>query len=186
VPIRTFILVVLLFTSACGSSASTGDKSSASKAPAARDSKGASSSGGKAIDLSGVDACSLFDEATVHGLTGVSTRFVSQKLAGGSTCFWGSAKSGVGAYVEVSLVRQPRGLHATTFNLSPTCSVTASTAAGEEAEIANCPAGGGAPQSKVQMRAFERGVIVTLLVNDVPATEAQLAPVVKNVFSQLH
>ena len=70
------------------------------------------SSGGGEIDLAGVDACSLIDEATVQRLTGETTPFVTQDLSG-NKCFWGSTRPGVGAYVELDMFRQPDGLSAT-------------------------------------------------------------------------
>jgi hypothetical protein len=167
------------------SSGRDNDTTATPRATSGRDDSGRSSGGG-AIDLAGVDACSLIDEATVQRLTGETTPFATQGLSG-SKCFWGSTRPGVGAYVELDIFRQPDGLSATRSVLGQECSVAPSSAVGDEAEIVTCPAGGGSPQPKVQLRAFERGAIVTLLVNDAsgPVAEGELARVVGSVFSRL-
>ena len=168
------------------SSGSDDDTTSSPPATSDGEDGGGRSSGDGEIDLAGVDACSLIDEATVQRLTGETTPFVTQDLSG-NKCFWGSTRPGVGAYVELDIFRQPDGLSATRFDFGQECSVAPSSAVGDEAEIVICPAGGGAPQPKVQLRGFERGAIVTLLVNDASGqvAEGELARIVRSVFSRL-
>lgn len=148
--------------SACGASSTASVGSSTSGAsPAgslAAATAGAASSPGTLIDLAGLDVCSLLDEETVHELTGESVRFV----AGGSGdhCFWGAARPNVPAYVEIRAFRS-KGLSTYTFGAA--CTVIPVTGVGTEAKGATCPAN---PQRKVWLVAFDRGVMVTLEVNE--------------------
>jgi hypothetical protein len=89
--------------------------------------------------------------------------------------------------VEVSASAQGDGQLDSSARLGQGCTVATSDAVGEDARIATCPHGVGSSQPKVLLAAVERGVLVTLLVNDakVPVGEAQLAPVVRAVFAKL-
>jgi hypothetical protein len=191
--VRCMVVALALLVSGCGDDGDGGVTSPAGSetpnaAGAEDDRTDEPGSDDEALDLTGVDACSLIDNETVLSLTGESGRFASQRSGGDTSCFWGSTAPGVGAHVELELFSQPGGLSATRIDLGQPCTVTPSGAVGEEAALATCPGGaGGVPQSKVQLRAFERGVIITLLVNDAAGlvTEAELAQVAESVLSQL-
>ena len=162
---RALMVVLLLLTTACGG----GDNANGPSAGPSSDVS--QSTAGDVIDPSKVDVCSLLDVATVQRLTGVSVPFDSQGSRG--SCFWGATRPGVGAYVEVKVFRS-KGLSATRSGFAPpACTTAPLDAVGEEAEVITCPAGSATPQSKVQLRAYERGVMVTVLVNDANVSVAK-------------
>jgi len=135
-----------------------------------------------AIDLD-IDACSLLDIATVQRLTGASTDFAtdSSSSLNESFCFWGSTSPGVPGYVDLRIFRQ----HSLSgYSFGEGCIVTPVEGVGVEAAFVDCPAN---PQVKVSLLAFERGVIVRVLVNEPasPLTAEDLSPVVELVFEQL-
>jgi len=159
---RAWVVVLLLLTTACGGDDSNG--------PSAGPSSDASpSTTGEVVDPAKVDVCALLDEATVQRLTGVSVPFDGRGSRG--SCFWAATRPGVGAYVEVKVFRS-KGLSATRSGLAASCTTAPLDAMGEEAEVITCPAGSATPQSKVQLRAYERGVMVTVLVNDADVSVA--------------
>ncbi len=145
------LVLLVLLLSACG----TG-----SDAPAASPSAVATAGASPAasIDLSGVDVCTLLDDAAVQELTGESVRFITQD--GAFSCFWGATVPGVPAYVEVSVGRRPEGL--SSYDHLPGCT-GAPVAASIEARGASCP---GDPHLKVWVAGLSDGVLVTVLVNE--------------------
>ena len=130
-----------------------------------------------------VNACSLLDTATIEGLTGVATTYTtsSSTSPSSSDCFWGSVRPGEPGYVELTVFRQ-RSLSA--FSFGDGCDVTPVTDVGEEAAFVDCPPD---PQKQVSLFAYERGAIVSLLVNESadPLSSDDLASVVRLVFDQL-
>lgn len=149
-------VLVLLLLAACGTGSGEPGTSPTSSAPTA----GTSSS---PVDLTGVDACSLLDQATVQGLTGESARFVTQDVGQGREigCFWGAAEPGVPAYVELTAAPRSTGLDAYAF--PPGCIETPVPGVGTEAKGAMCA---GDPHLKVRLVVWDQGVLVTLLVNE--------------------
>jgi len=182
------LIVLAILTAACGGAATEADSPAAggSEPGAASQTTGPSSSAVASpealIDLD-IDACALLDVATVEQLTGASTRFTSggSSSASGADCFWGSVEPGVPQYVEVRIFRQ-RSLSA--YSYGDGCTVTPVAGVGVEASLVECPAN---PQVKTSLLAFERGVIVQVLVNEPasPLTADDLGPVVDSVFDQL-
>ena len=135
-----------------------------------------------AIDLD-FDACSLLEIATVQRLHGHSTDYTTSSRSGPSDtrCFWGTISSGFPGYVELQIFRQTS---LSAYSFGDGCSVTPVEGVGDEAAFVDCPAN---PQVKKSLLAFERGVIVSLLVDEPasPLTAEDLSPVVESVFEQL-
>lgn len=166
--VRSIVIAVLVLAlAACGGGAATtspttpgsagataGTSATASPAPV--------SSAGAAIDLSGLDACTLLDVAAVEALTGESG-FDAQRTDGGPSgdkCFWGATRP-VPQYVEVTVSRT-KSLLPFNFEAAAGCTQIPVTAAGVEAVGADCTS----PQHKVYLRAWASGVQVQVLVNE--------------------
>jgi hypothetical protein len=115
------------------------------------------------VDLTGVDACTLLDEATVQQVTGESVRFATRGLGMGNElrCFWGAAVPNVSAYPELPAARRSTGLSSCTFPAG--CMVIGVNGVGSEAKGATCP---GDPHLKVWLVALDQGISVTVLVNE--------------------
>lgn len=138
---------------------------------------------GEDVDLASIDACSFFDAATIQQITGEAKRFVDEGRAEASLskCFWGAAEPGVPAYVELSVSRY-RGEIAAGVN--PNCTVSAVDMDGVDAAGVTCPPD---PQRKIYLLAGDRGIKVSLLVNQPakPLTPEDLVPFVKSVVETL-
>ena len=130
-----------------------------------------------------VDACAFLDLATVQALTGVEEEYSTDSDSGPSEskCFWGATSPGVPGYVELQMFRQ-QSLSA--YSFGDGCTVTPVEGVGAEAAFVECPPN---PQTKISMLSFDRGVIVSILVNEPanPLTAEDLGPVITSVFEQL-
>ena len=123
-----------------------------------------------AIDLTGLDACSLLDEGAVRALTGWPADVGITSDASGPNpvkCFWGATQAGVPGYVEIAIGR--------TTGLPPhaDCSIVPVTDIGTEAQMATCPG------DNVFAEAFEGGVLFSLQVQS--KTPGDLASVLTSV-----
>lgn len=138
---------------------------------------------GQEIDLASIDACSFFDVATVRQITGENAPFADQGRADPSMsrCFWGVPERGVPAYVELSFSRY-RGDIATGVN--PDCTVSTVDMEGVDAAGATCPPD---PQRKIYLLVGDRGIKVSLLVNEPnrPLTPEDLVPFAESVVATL-
>jgi hypothetical protein len=181
------LLVVSMLAAACGGPSVAGSapagSTSGSQSVAGSKPPAPSASAAALVDID-VDACSFIDTATVQALTGVSENFATQAQSqpSGSSCFWGATVAGVPGYVELSIFRQ----HSLAdYAFGDGCDVTPITGVAVEAAFVDCPPD---PQHKVSMLAFERGVIVSVLVNEPagPVGADDLGPVIESVFGQLH
>ena len=137
-----------------------------------------------AIDLSGLDACTLLDVAVVEALTGESGFRTSRSDGGpsGDKCFWGTRAP---QYVEVTVSRTNAllGFDFGNFGTVSGCTEIPVTAAGVEAVGADCTS----PQHKVFVRAWASGVQVEVLVNEPKGalTPQDLADRAKTIFDGL-
>jgi hypothetical protein len=178
------VLLLALTLSACGggptgsthaggatSPVATGAATTASAAPI--DSPSAE------IDLSSVDACKLLDDATLTALTGVTGFITDQR--DNTHCFWAIPRPGEPQYVEIHIDRTA-SLFLPTFPES-TCTSAAVTVAGAEALGGTCSS----PQKKVHLVVRNRGVSVTVLVNEpqVPLTPADLVETGQSILTGL-
>lgn len=132
------------------------------------------------IDLTGVDVCSWLATADVQRLTGESTEFETQPSSDG--CFWASTQPGVGAYVEITV--SPRTVGLADYTFGDDCEVSTVDDVGSEAKGAICTGG---PQDKIHLAAVDRGVMVTVLVNDPnrSLTPDDLVADLSDIYSQL-
>ena len=138
-----------------------------------------SRSSGDLIDLTGVDGCSLLDQATVQELTGESIRFVTQPSSD-PRCFWGASRP-IPPYVEIMLGRSDGS---NLYGPQQGCQGDPVDGIGTRAEGGTCASGS---QTKVYLTVFERGVVVMLVVNEPsrPLAPSDLAPVIESVLEQL-
>jgi hypothetical protein len=132
-----------------------------------------------AVDLTGLDVCTLLTEQTVQDLTGSSEDFASQ--GGRGACFWAVTRPGVPAYVEVMVRSSQRGLDSHSFSAG--CTPVPVTAVGTEAKGATCAG----TQTKVYLVAFDRGVILEVLVNEPerPLQPADIGAVANQLLQQI-
>ena len=114
-----------------------------------------------AIDLSGVDACALLDDADVRALTGTSLEFVTDSRDN-THCFWGATTPGDPQYVEIDIFSRPTGLAGYSFNPGSGCTTVAISGVGAEAQGGTCTD----PQFKVYVLAWQGGVAASVLVNE--------------------
>jgi hypothetical protein len=114
-----------------------------------------------AIDLSGVEACTLLDEAGVRALTGTSLEFVTDSRDN-THCFWGATTPGDPQYVEIDVFSRPTGLSGYSFSPGSGCTTVAVSGVGAEAQGGTCTD----PQFKVYVLAWQAGVAVSVLVNE--------------------
>ena len=184
-PARAWMTAVAMFALVMTGCAATSAPSSPTAAEATPEPSVAASpteTEPAAIDLD-IDACAILDIATVQQLTGVSTDYTTSSSSGPSEtkCFWGATTPGFPGYVELRIFRQTS---LSAYSFGEGCSVTPVEGVGVEAAFVDCPAN---PQVKVSLLAFDRGVIVSLLVNEPasPLTAEDLSPVVESVFEQL-
>lgn len=165
-PVRSVAATMLLLVlSACGggsvasgpaSTPGSGAGATASAAPSA-----AAGTAAAAIDLSGVDACSLVDQQTVEALTG-ETGFDTDQSSDprSATCFWGLRGP---QYLEVKIDRRTASLEG--YAISPNgvaCPGTTVPGVGVEAVGGVCSG----EQTKVWLAAMDRGVMVQVIVNE--------------------
>jgi len=109
---------------------------------------------GEQVDLSGLDVCTLLDDDTITQLAGEPLPFLGPP--GPDSCFWAGRNP---AYVEV-FVGPQNGLNADFFG---GCSGTPIEGVGEAAAGGTCVTNS---QSKVFLNAFERGVQVSVILNE--------------------
>ena len=164
----------LIFAAACGGNAGTatpqapsGPSSSPTSSsaptlvpagtPSATATAGATASA--AVDLSGLDACTLLDEQTVQELTGTSLKFMG--VGNGGDCFYG-ATTPEPPYVDISVFARPTSLSGYTFN-ADSCTRAPVEGVGSEAFGGTCVI---SSQDKVYLVAWDRGVAVRVLVNE--------------------
>jgi hypothetical protein len=139
-----------------------------------------SASSGAGIDLTGVQACSLIDDATVTAVTG-QTGFLKDSREN-THCFWGVPRAP--QYLEIRLDRRPGGIGDYQMNFeASTCTSVPVSAAGFEAKGADCVG----PQHKVYVLLWANGVMLSVLVNEPPAatTPASLIAIAQGVFASL-
>lgn len=120
------------------------------------------------VDLSAVDACTLLDEQAVQELTGTSLGFAGFDQSQGPNfrgCFW-PATTPVPPYVEISIDARPDGLAGFTGTASNwDCTTSPVAGVGTEAVGGSCiPVG--SSQVHVYLTAWDKGVRVTLIVNE--------------------
>jgi len=130
------------------------------------------------IDLAGQDICTLLDIGTVQAITGESVGFSTdgRSDASSAACFWGAAVAGVPAFVEVRVFRTRDGLSTWepprwgSPSDSPrpsTCTFVPVPGLGTEAKGATCPPDPqGNPQRRIWLAVTDRGLIVTVEVNE--------------------
>jgi hypothetical protein len=176
-------LALAAVVAACATSASPTAISPSASAPGASSvpptpssTSGTTPSG--RVNLAGLDVCSLLTEPTVQELTGSSVRFASQGRSG--ACFWG-ARQPVPPYVEIEVLSNPGGLAA--YTMPTGCTIVPVSGVGSEAKGATCPG----TQTKIYLVAFDRGVIVRVLVNapERPLQPADIAVVANRVLQQI-
>jgi hypothetical protein len=182
------VAVLVLALAACGggaaaTSSTTPGPAAATAGPGATASAAPAGSAGAAIDLSGLDACTLLDIAVVEALTGESG-FDAQRSDGGASgdkCFWGATRP-VPQYVEVTVSRT-KSLLGFNFDAAAGCTEIPVTAAGVEAIGADCTS----PQHKVYFQAWASGVQVQILVNEPKGalTPEDLANTAQTIFAGL-
>ena len=178
----SFLLVVL--SAYGGAPAATGPLPSVG-APVPNTSAAPTASGaasGGRVDLTGVDVCSFLDETGVQEITGAAVPFETQGK--GPTCFWAVPRPGVPQYVEVRVSAHAGGLSGYNFNPGAGCTIAAVTGIGSEAKGATCPPN---PQRKIHLVAWDRGVLLTVLVNEParPLEPADLGAIANRVLQQL-
>lgn len=136
---------------------------------------------GDQVDLTGVDPCSLIDEATIQQITGESVGFTTQDTGDFPVgCFWGAVVPGVPAYVDLTIQQRPDGLSGYSLGILEECAVEPSDAVGDEARAVTCA-------DSVHLLAAERRLLVQLTVDEPtgPITPDDLAPVVQGILAQL-
>ena len=152
----------------------TGAAATASAAPI--DSPGAD------VDLSGIDACTLVDDATLTALTG-ETGFITDQRDN-TDCFWAVPRAGVPQYLEVQIFRRAGGLagYSRTVNNIP-CLGTTVPGIDTEAVGGVCET----PATQVWLAAMDRGVVVQVVVNEPKGalTPGDLADAVNAVIAGL-
>ena len=126
------------------------------------------------------DACSLLDDSEIESLTAWTafTTGAPDSSPSLSSCFWGSVVGGEPGYVELVVFRQS-GLDPY-YSYESDCVDTTVAGVGEVAAFVECP-------TKVSLYAYERGAVVSLLVDQPaePLTADNLAPIVRSVFGRL-
>jgi hypothetical protein len=134
------------------------------------------------IDLSGLDACTLVDDATLTALTG-ETGFITDQRDN-TDCFWAVPRPGVPQYLEVQIFRRAEGLagYSRTVN-NIACPGTTVPGIGAEAVGGVCQT----PANQVWLAAMDRGVVVQVVVNEPKGalTPADLADAVNAVIAGL-
>lgn len=137
---------------------------------------------GEVLDLEGVDACSLLSLGDVQALTSEPSEFITDSGPSSPNeagCFWAVPKAGFPAYVDLSAYRSDGTFSPLVVN-DVECTATPVDMGGVPAEGSSCP-------GTVFLRAFDRGVMVSLQVNEpnVSISPADLVPTVRSVFDQL-
>jgi hypothetical protein len=175
------VTVLLLVLTACGGGTGASAPPPTSASDPGGTPAGTAAASSAVVDLSGVDACTLLDEATVAGLTGESGFDTDQN--DNTHCFWGVPRPGVPQYVDINLFARPTGLAGYNFDPGTGCTLTPVAGAGTEAMGATCDN----PQHKVHLLAWDRGVAVQILVNEPKGalTPADLAAAARAALEKL-
>lgn len=177
---------VAVASGALGGGASPSSDAPSAEAPSAVDAASAPSTSeedsGEVLDLAGVDACSLLSLGDVQALTSEPSEFITDSGPSSPNeagCFWAVPKAGFPAYVDLSASRSDGTFSPIVVN-DVECTATPVDMGGVPAEGSSCP-------GTVFLRAFDRGVMVSLQVNEpnVSISPADLVQAVRSVFDQL-
>jgi hypothetical protein len=137
--------------------------------------------------LTGVDACSFLDEKGVQEITGATQPFTTGGGGGSRRCFWGVPRAGHPQYVEIEVSTWAGGLagyNFSPFNSGTACAIVPVAGVGAEAKGATCPPD---PQRKIHLIAWDRGVLLTVLVNEPirPLAPAELGGIANRVLGEI-